>query len=131
MGFAFVDAPDDAEVHVTWTERLAEQRAGVTHWTAGADGWLTKVMVVLATWASDGTAVDEASVHRIALHEIGHLLGLGHSTDPADIMAPWVRSGELTPRDLATARLLYTLSPAQIADATRLGTPAAAVRTPQ
>jgi hypothetical protein len=124
LRFAFVEGPDEADVRVAWTERLPERRAGVAHWTTGADGWLANGVITLATWVSDGTRADDASVYRMALHEIGHLLGLGHSADPDDVMAPWVRAGELTLRDRATARLLYTLTPAQVADAGRLAGPA-------
>jgi hypothetical protein len=126
--FAFTDVPQDADVHVTWTERLPEARAGVAHWMTGADGWFARVALVLATRVSDGTPADEASVYRIALHEIGHLLGLGHSTAPRDVMAPWVTAGSLSGRDLATARLLYSLTPGQIADAGRVDPPASAAR---
>ena len=129
LRFAFTDVPGDADVHVTWAERLPERRAGVAHWVTGPDGWLARGAIVLATWVSDGTRADDASVYRIALHEIGHLLGLGHSTDPADVMAPWVTAGDLTGRDLATARLMYSLTPGQIAHAGRPAAPAGATTT--
>ena len=112
--FAFTDAPGDADVRVEWTERLSEQRAGMIHWTADADGWLTQARIVLAMWVGDGARADDASVRRIALHEIGHLLGLEHGTDAGDIMAPWVRVNDLTERDRATARLLYELPPGEV-----------------
>ncbi len=114
--FAFVATPEDAEVRVGWTERLAERRSGVTRWTADGDGWLTRVNIVFATWASDGAPATILSMRRIALHEIGHLLGLEHSTDPNDVMAAWVQAVDLTARDRATARLLYTLTPGNVAD---------------
>ena len=118
--FTFVARPEDAEVRVAWTERLAGRRAGVTRWTANEDGWLTQVNVVLATWASDGAPANDVSMRRIALHEIGHLLGLEHSADTNDVMAAWVRAVDLTARDRATVRLLYTLPPGEVADAGRL-----------
>jgi hypothetical protein len=117
--FAFVATPDEADVRVTWTERLAARRAGEINWTASTDGWLATGGIVLATHVSDGSRADDASVRRIALHEIGHLLGLGHSPDPADVMAPVVRVTDLSARDRTTAHLLYTLAPGPVGDAGR------------
>ncbi len=45
----------------------------------------------------------------MALHEVGHLLGLDHTTDPGMIMAPRVRVRDLTDKDKATIRLLYSV----------------------
>jgi hypothetical protein len=126
--FTFVDAAGDADVRVTWTDSLESRRAGVTHWTADQDGWVTGVHIVLATWASDGRPATDASMRRIALHEIGHLLGLEHSADPADVMAAWVHAADLTDRDRRTARLLYALPPGEVADAGRLAPPAGAAQ---
>ncbi len=45
----------------------------------------------------------------MALHEVGHALGLPHSDRPEDLMYPTTRRPELTPRDIATIQLLYHL----------------------
>lgn len=111
--FVRVAAAGDAELRVTWTDQLPGQQAGVTHWTADRDGRLTRVHVELATRASDGTRADRASMRRIALHELGHALGLEHSPDADDVMAAWVQVGALSERDRATVRLLYAPSGAR------------------
>ena len=45
----------------------------------------------------------------IALHEVGHLLGLDHAESSDDIMSARVRVRELSETDRATVRLLYAV----------------------
>jgi hypothetical protein len=109
--FRFVESADSAEVRVSWTDHLSERRAGVTHWWNDRHGWLTKANIIFAMQLSDDGRADDTSMRRMALHEVGHVLGLEHSVGADDIMAAWVSSNDLTARDRATARLLYTLQP--------------------
>ncbi|MBC7800344.1 MAG: DUF4214 domain-containing protein [Gemmatimonadaceae bacterium] len=54
------------------------------------------------------------SIYQVALHEFGHALGLGHASDPQDIMNPTLtaRNRDLSPSDIAGIRALY--APARI-----------------
>jgi Matrixin len=106
--FAFVGAVQDANVAVRWTEHL-DRKTGATTWRTDRRGWLLSADVTLATHISNGRPLDERGVRAIALHEIGHLLGLSHSDYAGDIMAPLVRVDQLSSSDRATARLLYSL----------------------
>jgi hypothetical protein len=57
-------------------------------------------------WTYDGTGIDLFS---IVLHELGHALGLGHSTDPGAVMYPYY-SGTVTglhADDIAGIQYLY------------------------
>lgn len=108
LRFIFVDRARDAEITVRWTEHL-ERKTGNTVWRVDNRGWMRSGDVVLATHMGDGRPLDAQSLRAIALHEIGHLIGLAHSDDGHDVMAPLVRVTALSTADRATARLLYTL----------------------
>jgi len=116
--FIFVPDSADADVMVRWIERFPLRRAGQADIRWNHAGWIVKGSLTLATHTSDGLPLPQDAVYTVALHEIGHLLGLGHSDDPQDVMYPTTSVHDITPRDRHTARLLYGIPPGSL----RLGT---------
>jgi predicted Zn-dependent protease len=106
--FVYVHKPNDADIRVRWIDHL-EHKTGSTTWRTDHDGWLTTSEITLATHVSNGDPLDARGMKAIALHEVGHALGLSHSVDAHDIMAPLVRVDNLSGPDRSTIKLLYTL----------------------
>jgi hypothetical protein len=109
--FTFTTDSAAADVHVTFVDHFQEPISGRTRWARDDDWWITDADIALAVHHRDGPMLDDEAMHAMALHEIGHLLGLDHTTDPTSIMAPKVRVRALSAADRATVRLLYTLPP--------------------
>ena len=65
--------------------------------------------IQLAVSHPGGGFVTPPQMRAIALHEVGHLLGLDHAESSDDIMSARVRVRELSESDRATVRLLYTV----------------------
>jgi len=107
--FVFTDDSTEAEVHVNWIDRFETPTSGRTLWTRNDEWVITNAEITLAMHHSDGETLDQRSTRALALHEIGHLLGLDHTRDSSSIMAPRVRVRGLSAADAATVRLLYTL----------------------
>jgi len=107
----FTLAPDSAsaDVHVRWVEKFTESISGKTVWSRDDRWWIVDGDITLALHHRDGEPLDGPQVRAIALHEIGHLLGLDHTTDASNIMAARVRVRELSAADQATLRLLYSV----------------------
>lgn len=107
--FAYVADSASAEVHVTWIDRFDQPISGRTRWSRD-DGWtITDANIVLALHHHRGELLDHDAMHAMALHEIGHLLGLDHTQDSLSVMAPRVRVRTLSEADRATVRLVYAL----------------------
>jgi hypothetical protein len=109
--FAIVADSARAEVHVTFIDQFEEAISGRTKWERDDNWWITDADIVLAVHHRNGPALDDDAMRALALHEIGHLLGLDHTEDATSIMAPRVRVRSLSNADRATVRLLYTLPP--------------------
>jgi len=114
MRFDFVNDSAGADVLVRWIDRFPLRRAGQADIRWNGEGWIVSATLTLATHTSEGFALDRDAVFTVALHEIGHLLGLGHSDDPQDVMFPTTSVHDITPRDRHTARLLYAVPPGSL-----------------
>lgn len=112
--FQFVADSADADAQLTWIDRFAEPvggRAisGLTRWGVDDRSRIVDASITIAIHRASGDALTAAAVEAMALHEIGHLLGLDHCADDGSVMAATVQVRSLSPSDRATVRLLYTL----------------------
>lgn len=103
-----------AGIVVTWTARLDSTRTGRASVTWDNLGRIKSVLVVLATHDPGGRLFEGREMVALALHELGHALGLDHSPVREDAMYRETAATELTERDLRTARLLYSLPPGSV-----------------
>jgi predicted Zn-dependent protease len=114
VAFVFTRDSANADVHVTWRDHFDEQISGKTMWARDENWWIVDANISIALHHNRGEALDASAVRAIALHEVGHLLGLDHSNDTTNIMTARVRVRDLSNADRATMRLLYTLPPGSV-----------------
>lgn len=115
MRFLFVDDSSQAEVHVVWVDRFDDTAAGKTYWARDQNWWIVGADIEVALHRPTGEAYDQQMIRTIALHEVGHLIGLDHSPNPDDIMSARVHVMTLSAADLRTAALIYKLPPGAVA----------------
>lgn len=108
--FRMVRDSTEAEIHVTWLPKFDEPISGRTRWSRDDNWWILNASILLAIHHQHGDRLDESAMKAMALHEVGHLLGLDHTSNVGSIMAPRVRIRQLAEIDVATVRLLYSVS---------------------
>jgi matrixin len=103
-----------AEVQFRWRIQFEGERSGQTDLQWDGEGHVTSGVITLATFDPKGQPLGVDDVRVMAIHEIGHLLGLDHSPDPGDIMYAQPKVRDLSARDIATVLLLYDLAPGSL-----------------
>jgi hypothetical protein len=114
--WAQVSSPEAANIVVNWSANAssAPGEAGNTRIEHGytADGGRCISFAEIALVPTHaGATYSDAEMHKICLHEIGHALGLRHSSTMGDIMyfqSNGAQISALGPRDVSTIRRLYT-----------------------
>lgn len=107
VSFTFVEDSSEANLLIYWRRRINhELRGRSTWWTTAGIGYVRgEIEIVVASM--DGQSSDHALVRGIAMHEIGHLLGLHHTAEPWSVMARTVHVSDLSRRDVERVRALY------------------------
>jgi hypothetical protein len=111
-GVRLIETSDTMAALLTlrWVDTLGGERGGYTDVTWDRSGRIRRAQIYLATHATTSNReLSGESRREIALHEIGHALGLPHSNRPTDVMYPIAQNAVPSERDRFSLRMLYQL----------------------
>ena len=112
--YTFVVDSASCDIPVTWVDHFDIPISGRTHWTRDQHWWIVGSSIEIALHHQSGAPLGADAIYAITLHEVGHVLGLDHTQDDANIMAPKVRVHDLSTSDEHTAQLIYSMPPGSV-----------------
>lgn len=94
----------------TYRETYAANAVGLASTSArNMHGSSAKATITIWLKGPDGRTLSEKELYHVALHEIGHTLGLGHTNNKTDIMYPIVNEQTtLSANDIARFKQIFS-----------------------
>jgi hypothetical protein len=92
------------DIYITWTQTPLSNTTdeiGLSQLIPNGQSVIINSTISLATHAFHGQPLDNVDLQNVALHELGHSLGLGHSNNSADVMYAIYSLGS-SPRAIST-----------------------------
>jgi hypothetical protein len=111
LRFDFVVDSASSDIQVKWVPQFNSSHIGSATRLVDQHSWIVGAEIDIAVHDSSGRTFNPIELTGIARHEVGHALGLGHSQDRRTLMFPEETMYDISPTDLATLRLIYTLPP--------------------
>jgi hypothetical protein len=116
LHFEFSTDTIGADMVVKWISRFSIDRTGQTDLTWDQFGRVQRAVITLAIADGRGRTLPSTALLSVAIHEVGHALGLPHSSQPTDVMFPEPRITDISTRDRHSAVLLYQLPAGSVKD---------------
>lgn len=111
--FKFVSSPNTAQIQVYFVKQInyekQDRAIGLTKtWNAGSNKKMSKAIIYIAEKDKTGRTLRKDEAYTTMLHEIGHSIGLEHSTDPKSAMYYAENDvQEISKNDLRQLKKLY------------------------
>lgn len=117
FAFKYVNSPNGADIRCFFPKDFESEKFE-DHATAGLtrmfyeNGKIKYADITISAKNQRGELYKEENIFGIAVHEIGHALGIhGHSLNKEDAMYPVISTGKISEGDLNTLKLLYSIVP--------------------